>query len=97
MLIAFGFARRTTWFTTALLGSLLLMAGANALVHVYGPQYESQLPTQARYRYLTLALLTLLGMIIQRRFFWPVKLPARRSSADPATTPPAPASAAPPA
>jgi hypothetical protein len=95
LLIAFGFARRTTWFTTALLGALLLMAGVNALLHVYGPQYEGQLPTQARYSYLTLGILTLVGMGIQRRFFWPVKITGRAKATTAAENAPAPTSPTP--
>jgi hypothetical protein len=91
LLIAFGFARRTTWFTSALLGALLLMAGINALVYVYAPQYETQLPAQAKYRYLVLTILTLLGMGVQRRFFWPGKLPGRSKPAKPIAKPAAPA------
>ena len=69
LLIAFGFARPTTWVISSVLGALMILAGLHALVHVYGPQYETYLPTTTRTRYLTLAIVTLVGMGIQYRFF----------------------------
>ncbi len=77
LLVAFGFARQTTWVTTALLGSLMLMAGVHALVHVYGPQYEFWGFSRAGFRYLMLGVLTVAGMGVQRRFFWPSHLRRR--------------------
>ncbi len=68
LLIAFGFPRVTTWVVSALIGALMILAGAHALVHVYAPQYESSLPLTTRMRYLTLAILMLIGMGIQYRF-----------------------------
>ena len=76
LLIAFGFPRITTWVISALIGALMILAGAHALLHVYAPQYESFLPLTTRMRYLTLGVLVLIGMGIQHRFF-----PRRKSKA----------------
>jgi hypothetical protein len=91
LLIAFGFPRPTTWVISALLGSLMILSGINALLHVYAPQYEGYLPVSMRSRYLTLAIVMLIGMGIQYRFFPRKK--ARAKAAPPAD--PAPVAAVP--
>ncbi len=86
LLIAFGFPRPTTWVISAFLGSLMILSGVNALLHVYAPQYEGYLPVSMRSRYLTLAIVMLVGMGIQYRFFPRKK--ARAKAAPPADAAP---------
>ncbi|MGN6367798.1 MAG: hypothetical protein ACTHN5_06015 [Phycisphaerae bacterium] len=86
LLIAFGFPRATTWVITALLGALMILSGVHALLHVYAPQYEGALPFSARWRYVTLGVVMVIGMGIQYRFFPRKKMKAK--AAPPADAPP---------
>jgi hypothetical protein len=71
LLLAFTFQRPTTWITTAILGTLLLLAGLHTLAHLYAPRYEPLFPPSPLARYIALILFTSLGLLLQHKFFWP--------------------------
>jgi hypothetical protein len=85
LLLAFGFPRHTTWVISALLGTLMLLAGLEAVFHLYLPKLEFFLPRAAAPRYGLFAILTGIGLLLQYHFFWPRKKP--RQPAEPAAAP----------
>jgi hypothetical protein len=80
--------RRTAMVITAFLGSLILFLGIHALLEVYARPVAAYFPAAPLPRYGILAVVTLLGVLIQHRFFTPYTPPPRPAK-DPA--PPAPA------
>jgi hypothetical protein len=72
---------------TAFLGSLILLLGIHAVLQVYARSAAAYLPAAPLARYGILGVLTLIGVLIQRRFFTPYTPPPRPAK-EPA--PPAP-------
>lgn len=52
-------------FQSALVGALLMLAGAKGLLTIYGPQYAGFIPEQSRSFLLTLGLIMAVGFIVQ--------------------------------
>jgi hypothetical protein len=79
--------RRTVMVITAFLGSLILLLGIHAVLQVYARSAAAYFPAAPLARYGILGVLTLIGVLIQRRFFTPYTPPPRPAK-EPA--PPAP-------
>ncbi len=73
LILALIFPRYTTWIMTAALGTALLVLPGYALIQVYAPQYEIYVPAAAKGRWPAVAVVMLLGMLLQRGLFWPGK------------------------
>jgi hypothetical protein len=87
LLLAFGFPRHTTLLISALLGTLMILTGLETAFHLYLPKLQPFLPQSPATRYLLIAFLTAIGLLIQYHFLWP-----RKKTAKPANQPaPAPA------
>jgi len=73
LLLAFGFARQTTWAVSAVLGAVMVQAGAEAAGHVYWPAFEAVFPRTPLWRMVMLGVMAGIGMFLQWWFFWPGK------------------------
>ncbi len=74
MAIAWAIPRHTTWVFTAAVGTLLLLVGAQTVVHAYGPQFEGWVPGSVGgtwSRAGAVAIVFLMGLLMQRLLFWP--------------------------
>ena len=73
LILALFFPRYTTWIMTAALGTAWLVLPGYALMQVYAPQYEISVPAAAKWRWGGVAIVMLVGMLLQRGLFWPSK------------------------
>ncbi len=69
ILFAVGFPRATTILMTAVLGALALMGAVYCLAHVYSPRLSDHLTAGPTQTYLIMAVLAVIGLAIQYRFF----------------------------
>jgi hypothetical protein len=87
LLLAFGFAKYTTWVVSAVLGTLMLAVGIDAAVHLYAPRLLNYFPGAVVWRYAVLAILAGVGMLVQRWCFWGGERKARQGApAEPVKT-----------
>lgn len=72
--IAWMIPRHTTWIFTAAIGTVLVIFGAQVLIHAYLPQYEAWLPGvlgSAGARWGAVGGFFIVGLLLQRFVFWP--------------------------
>jgi hypothetical protein len=71
--IAWAAPRSTTWAMSATVGALMLLCGGYTLLNAYLPQFARQVPTEPRIQLMILGAVVVVGMVIQRVYFWPKK------------------------
>jgi hypothetical protein len=79
--------RRTAMVITAILGSLILFLGIHSVLNVYARTAAAFIPDNPLVRYAIIGGLTVVGVLIQHRYFTPYTPPPRPPK-EPAPTPP---------
>jgi hypothetical protein len=70
LLLSWQVPRHTTWLVSAAVGAILLLLGGAALLELLAPRYGQMVPPPQMLAAIA-AGATLVGMLVQRIFFWP--------------------------
>ncbi len=73
LLVTWLLPRPTTWLMSAVGGVGLLIYGGFVLLNTFAPRYERLVPSEPLIRLAIIGCMVLVGMAIQRLYFWPGK------------------------